>query len=625
MTTPPAPSAPSATPPAMPVTPVTPMTPPKRRPLWRHGAFMTLLTGQTISLVGSMVSFLALPLTAVLILNANPAQMGILQAVEYAPAAALGLFAGVWVDRMRKRPVLILTDLGRGLLLGSIPLALYLGMRDMSYLYTVGFLIGVLTIFFAIAYQAYLPSLVQRESLVAANGALEASSAAARILGPGLAGALVQLFTAPLAIVADAASFFISAISLLFIRTPEPRIERRTVGMWREIGAGLRFVFGHPLLRVTLLTTGICNFFSGNLNAQVVLYATRDLHIAALGIGGVFAISSVAGGLAAALAGWIGRRLGIGRVVVMALLLLGMGSLCLPLASGMPKVALVVVGAGAALNAISDGLYNVNVVSLRQFVTPTDLQARTAAAGRVVISVAQPLGALGGGFLGVTIGLRDALIITACGYFLAFLVAFLSPLRRLRGTPPVAGRDGKQEKQQKGTTMSDQMSDQPNHAVPPTDERYIAQLWEYPQLTIAIFGIQAHTPEGYALYEASGIPQQMEASLAQAEGLLGVRIFAEGNGGLQLQYWRSHEDLARFARTMPHTAWWKWLRRNQDKGFGFYHEIYQCRTAEAIFEAGTLPVGPGLFCTTSAVTGGEGRSQERQQQFLEAARPRSSA
>jgi hypothetical protein len=113
----------------------------------------------------------------------------------------------------------------------------------------------------------------------------------------------------------------------------------------------------------------------------------------------------------------------------------------------------------------------------------------------------------------------------------------------------------------------------------------------------------------------------MEASLAEAEGLLGVRIFGESTGGLQLQYWRSHEDLARFARTMPHTAWWKWLNQNRGKGFGFYHEIYQCRTAEAIFETGTLPVGPGLFCTTSTITGGEGRSQERQRQFLEAARP----
>src|SRR5215469_7301679 len=204
-----------------------PTIPAKSRSLWRHGAFLTLLIGQTISLVGSQVSVLALPLTAVLILNANAAQMGILQAVEYAPAAIFGLFVGVLVDHIPRRPVLILTDVGRGLLLSSIPLALSLGMRQMTYLYAVGFFVGVLTIFFAVAYQAYLPSLVERESLVAANGTLEASSSAAQILGPGLAGGLVQLLTAPLAILADAASFFISAICMLFIRTPEPRIERR--------------------------------------------------------------------------------------------------------------------------------------------------------------------------------------------------------------------------------------------------------------------------------------------------------------------------------------------------------------------------------------------------------------
>jgi MFS family permease len=590
---------------------------------------MTLLTGQTISLVGSLVSFLALPLTAVLLLNANPAQMGILQAVEYAPAAILGLFVGVWVDRMRKRPVLILADLGRGLLLGSIPLALYLGMREMSYLYAVGFLVGLLTIFFAVAYQAYLPSLVPRESLVAANGTLEASAAAARILSPGLSGALVQLVTAPFAILADAVSFFISAIFLLFIRTPEPRIERGKTGMWREIGVGLRFLVGHPLLRVTLLTSGICNFFSGNLNAQVVLYATRDLHIIPLGIGGIFAVSGVFGLLAAALAGWFGRRLGVGRLVIVALLLLGVGSVSLPLASGTPQVVLMIVGAGAALNAISDGLYNVSVVSLRQLVTPADLQGRTAAAGRVLISVAQPLGALGGGFLGVTIGLRAALLITACGYFLAFLLALLSPLRRLHSTPPITGSDGKYKNEitetsstEKGSTMNEHPTQgtRATQATPPPDHTYIAHLWEYPQLTIALFGLQAQTPEAYARYEAAGIPEQMAASLAQAEGLLGLRSFQEGTTGSQLQYWRSHADLAHFARTMPHTAWWQWLNQHRGQGIGFYHEIYQCRTAEAIFEAGTLPVGPGIFCTTSRVTSGEGRSHERQRQFLDAAR-----
>lgn len=159
-----------------------------------------------------------------------------------------------------------------------------------------------------------------------------------------------------------------------------------------------------------------------------------------------------------------------------------------------------------------------------------------------------------------------------------------------------------------------------SNPIPPTDSAYIAHLWHYPQLTVAIFGLQVQTPEAGALYETSGIPQQMEAALAQAEGLLGVRFFPEGNGGMQLQYWRSHADLARFARQMPHMGWWKWLNEHRGQGFGFYHEIYQCQTAEAIFEAGTQPLGLALFCETSAVASGEGRSEERQRRFVDATR-----
>jgi hypothetical protein len=161
--------------------------------------------------------------------------------------------------------------------------------------------------------------------------------------------------------------------------------------------------------------------------------------------------------------------------------------------------------------------------------------------------------------------------------------------------------------------MSDQI------APPPTDSAYIAHLWDYPQLTIAIFGLQAASQEAFAMYGAAGIPEQMEVALKNAEGLLGVRFLPEGNGAIQLQYWRSHADLALFARQMPHTAWWKWLNDNVGQGISFYHEIYQCKTAEAVYELGTLPVGPATFCETSAVIGGEGRSQERQRRFIEAA------
>lgn len=153
----------------------------------------------------------------------------------------------------------------------------------------------------------------------------------------------------------------------------------------------------------------------------------------------------------------------------------------------------------------------------------------------------------------------------------------------------------------------------------PLDSTYISHLWEYPELTVAIFGLQVQRQEMYAAYEEQNIPAQIEQSLAQAEGFLGMRSFQEGNGGVMLQYWRSNEDLARYSRQIPHTVWWKWLVDNRGKGLGFYHEIYQCKTAEAIYEEGTLPVGPATFCTNTAVEAGEGRSKERQRRFAEAA------
>ena len=162
------------------------------------------------------------------------------------------------------------------------------------------------------------------------------------------------------------------------------------------------------------------------------------------------------------------------------------------------------------------------------------------------------------------------------------------------------------------------MSDTDNRPAPPTDSTYIAHLWEYPGLTLAVFGLQVHSPEAWAMYDAAGIPQQMDAALRDAEGLLLMRTFQEGMGGIMFQYWRTHEDLAAFARQMPHTDWWKWLTEHRGKGLAFYHEIYQCKTAEAVFEVGTQPVGPAVFCTTSAVSGGEGRSAERQRRFVEA-------
>ena len=249
--------------------------------LWRHADFVKLWTGQTISLFGSQITFLALPLTAVLVLEASPAQMGFLTAAGAIPSLLVGLFVGVWVDRYRRRPILIAADLGRAALLFAIPVAAILGMLRIEHLYVVAFLVGTLELFFDVAHRSFLPSLVKREQLVEGNSKLEMSRSIAMILGPGVAGGLVQLVTAPIAIAVDAISFLISALFLGWIRAPEPapKPSDQRENIWRELGEGLRLVSGNRLLRAIAGCMGIVGLFNSVLEAVFVLYVTRELGI----------------------------------------------------------------------------------------------------------------------------------------------------------------------------------------------------------------------------------------------------------------------------------------------------------------------------------------------------------
>lgn len=409
---------------------------PRPPSLWRHPDFLKLWTGQTLSLVGSQVTQLALPLTAILTLRATPFQMGVLRAVQYAPALLIGLFAGAFIDRLRRRPILMAADAGRALLLGSIPLAAVLGALSFGYLYGVAFLVGVLTVVFEVAYLAYLPNLVRREQLVDANGRLEASSSVAQISGPGLAGVLIQLLTAPVAIAADAASFLVSVFFLGLVRAPEtapPRPQQRH--LWREIGEGLRFVLRHPILRATLMSSGITNFFAAILNSLGVLYLTRELGIGPAGIGGIFLVGSVGGLAGAVVAGRVARRLGLGPTIMAAMLLIGLGAVAWPLVHGAPAVTIPLLTIGVSVGAIGDSFYNIGVVSLRQALIPDRLQGRASASLRFVIWGAQPFGALLGGVLGEVLGLRLALGVAAGGFLLAFVSLVLSPIRHVREQP----------------------------------------------------------------------------------------------------------------------------------------------------------------------------------------------
>ncbi|MDB5079038.1 MAG: hypothetical protein JWP00_962 [Chloroflexi bacterium] len=411
--------------------------------LWRHPDFLKLWSGETISLFGSQVTLLGLPLTAVLLLKATPAEMGLLAAVEFLPFLVLSLFAGVWVDRLYRRPILILANIGRGLLLGLVPLAYFFNALSIELLYGVALLTGVLTVFFDVAYQSYLPALVERDHLVEGNGKLEISSSVAQITGPGVAGALVQLVTAPVAILLDAVSFLVSAFLISLIKKPEVKEIHPTThksNIWQEIGEGLQVVFGNPILRSIAACTGTTNLFSNMLFVVFTLFMVNELHLEPIFIGIIFAVGSVGSLLGAFLAGWLVRRIGLGMTIV--------GSACfgfihflLPLASGTWQMSVPLLIGCMFITNLTRTVYNINQVSLRQAITPDRLQGRMNASMRFVVWGTIPVGSLVGGFLGEVVGLRTTLWIGATGISLAFLWVFFSPVRRLREQPGPAQAD----------------------------------------------------------------------------------------------------------------------------------------------------------------------------------------
>jgi MFS family permease len=410
--------------------------------LWRHANFLRLWTGQTISQFGSQITLLALPLAAALTLHATPAEMGILSAAETAPFLLIGLFAGVWVDRLRRRPVLLVTDFARGVLLLAIPLAALLGALTIGLLYAVAFLVGILTVFFDVAYQSFLPALVGRAQLVEGTSKLEVSRSAAQIAGPGVAGGLVQLVTAPIAIVVDAASFFISALFLVFVRAPEPaptpRAAHKTI--WKEIGEGLRVVVLNPLLRSIAGCTATSNLGNNIWQAILILYITRRLGLGAGVIGVIYATGSVGFLCGALLAGQIARRFGLGPAIVGSIAVGGLSVMLVPVAQRPAMLAVPLLIAAQFIAGGTGTIYNINQVSLRQAITPDHLLGRMNATMRFIVWGTLPIGALIGGALGGTIGLRPTLIVGAVIQSSAFLWTFFSPVRTLREQPEEAVR-----------------------------------------------------------------------------------------------------------------------------------------------------------------------------------------
>ena len=407
-----------------------------RQSLWHHRDFLRLWVGDSISQIGTMVSLIALPLLAIKVLDATPFEVGLLTTAETAAFLLVGLPAGAWVDRVRRRNVLILGDIGRAVLLGSLPLAWYLDLLTLAQLYAVALFTGVLTVFFDVAYQSYLPGLVGRDYLVEGNAKLEASRAVAQIAGPSVGGALVQWLTAPYAVLVDAASYLWSAVWVAAIRNREPKPERapdRHLG--REIREGLRFVLGHRLLRAITATTGTSNLFSSILNTAfiIVLADQAQLDLSAGTIGLVFTIGSIGGLLGAVGAARVARALGQGPTIWLSILAGAPFVLVTPLVQR--DWTLWAVAACWAVNGFLVVVYNITQVSFRQGLCPERLLGRMNATIRFLVWGTMPLGGFIGGVLGSTIGVRPTMWVGAIGMALAFLPAFLSPLRTMRELP----------------------------------------------------------------------------------------------------------------------------------------------------------------------------------------------
>lgn len=405
--------------------------------LERNPDFVRLWIGQTLSMFGSQVTLLALPLTAIFLQGVTPAEMGILGALHGLPFLLVGLFAGVWVDRVKRRPILIAADLGRALLLATIPLALLLGVLQIWQIYLVTFLVGLLTLFFDVAYRSALPSLVGREHLVEGNSKLELSRSSAEIGGPGLAGVLVQILSAPVAILVDSISFICSAVLVAFIKTPEalpgPASTKRK--LLPDIRDGLRFVFANPLLRSLAACFATINLFSHMLEAVFVLYAVRVLGLDAFALGVIFGSGNVGFLVGALLSGPLIRRIGLGKAVAASVLLVGGGDLLLVLAGGpLPFIVAILIAAefffGAGMT-----LFSVNSVSLRQGLTPDHMQGRTNATVSFLGWGIAPLGALAGGILAQITDMRSTLLFAALGELASVLWVVLTPLIRLSEHP----------------------------------------------------------------------------------------------------------------------------------------------------------------------------------------------
>jgi MFS family permease len=417
---------------------------PTRPSLIRNRDFLKLWSAETMSVFGSQISALAIPLVAALILHVEPFAFALLGTIEFLPFILFTLPAGAWVDRLRRRPILIVGDLGRAIALSTIPVAYALGVLTVWQLYVVGFVTGTLTVLFDVANQSYLPSIIEREHLLEGNSKLQISQSAAQLAGPGIAGYLVGLVKAPFAILVDALSFVISALLVFQIRRPEPPVVahlddsgKPKASIFQEVREGLRFVIGIRELRAISAGTATSNLFGSIGFSIFLLYVVNELGLTPQQIGIVFSIGNIGTLGGAILATRIAKWFGLGPTIIGSLFIGGFTTLFVAVATTETAIPLLILS--GVFGGVGQMVYNINQVSYRQAICPPRMQGRMNATVRFLVWGTMPIGSIIGGILASTVGLHETIWISAILGFVPFLFPLFSPVRKIKVMPEPVG------------------------------------------------------------------------------------------------------------------------------------------------------------------------------------------
>lgn len=406
------------------------------RVLRENPVFRRVWFAQAISLFGDQISMIAIPLTAVLVLDANAKQMGYLVAAELVPNLFFALHAGAWVDRRgRRRQTMIFTDLARAALLVTIPVAYAFDALTIQQLYVVAFLVGTMTVFFFVSYSSLFVALVERDDYVEANSLLAGSRAFSFVAGPSIGGILVQLLKAPYALLVDSISFLFSAAFLSSIDPVEPEIEEAEKG---HVVAGVRYILTSSVMRSSLLATATINLFNFVFHALFILYAVRSLHVRPATLGIVLGAGAIGGLVGSVVTSRLGRRIGIGPTYILGCIVFPVPLVLVPLAGGpywLILAMLFLAEFGAGLGVM---ILDISAASIFAALVPHRLRSRVSGAYMVVNNGVRPVGSLIGGFLGTAIGLQPTLWIGVVGATAGFLWLLPSPIPKMRELPELA-------------------------------------------------------------------------------------------------------------------------------------------------------------------------------------------